>query len=55
MRKISPKSSDKDSFKYSILISLHYYDICFHPEKVSKPKPFKNKYNLIILSLKNLK
>ena len=27
MRKINPKSSDVDSFKYSILFSLHYYDI----------------------------
>ena len=45
MRKISSKSSDKDSFKYSILISLHSYDISFHPEKVSKLKPFKTKYN----------
>ena len=27
MRKINPKSSNIDSFKYSILISLHYYDI----------------------------
>ena len=46
MRKISPKSSDKDSFKYSILISLHYYDINYHPERPSKLKPFENKYNV---------
>ena len=26
-KKNQPKSSDIDSFKYSILISLHYYDI----------------------------
>ena len=47
MRKINPKSSDIDSFKYSILISLHYYDISFHPERISKLKPFENKYNFI--------
>ena len=47
MRKINPKSSDVDSFKYSILISLHYYDISFHPERISKLKPFEKKYNLI--------
>ena len=45
MRKINPKSSDINSFKYSILISLHYYDICFHPERISKLQPFDNKYN----------
>ena len=47
MRKINPKSSDADSFKYSILISLHYYDIFFHPERISKLQPFENKYNFI--------
>ena len=45
MRRISPRSSDIDSFKYSILISLHYYDISFHPERISKLKPFENKQN----------
>ena len=47
MQKINPRSSDEDSFKYSILISLHYYDINFHPERVSKLKLFENKYNFI--------
>ena len=47
MRKIIPKSSNIDSFKYSVLISLHYYDISYHPEKISKLKPFENKYNFI--------
>ena len=45
MRKINPKSSDEDSFKYSILISLYYYEIKFHPERVSKLKLFEDKYN----------
>ena len=45
MREISLRSSDIDSFKYSILISLHYYDISFHPERISKLKPLENKYN----------
>ena len=45
MRKINPKSSDVDSFKYSILISLHYYDISSHPERISKLKAHENKYN----------
>ena len=46
MRKVNPKSSDIDSFKYSITISLHYY-ISFHPERISKLKPHENKYNFI--------
>ena len=45
MRKINPNSSIIDSLKYSILISLHYYDISYHPERMSKLKPFENKYN----------
>ena len=45
MRKINPKPYDRDSFKYSILISLHYYDINFHAERPPKLKPFENKYN----------
>ena len=24
---------------------LHYYDIFFHPERISKLKPFESKYN----------
>ena len=47
MRKINSKSSDVGSFKYSILISLHYYDISFHPEKISKLKTFEKHYNFI--------
>ena len=47
MRKIDLKSSDADSFKYSILISLHYYDISFHPERMSKLKPFEKQCNFI--------
>ena len=47
MRKINPKSSDIDSFKYSILISLHYYDISFHPERISKLNQYENEHNFI--------
>ena len=42
MRKINPKCSDIESFKYSILISLQYYDISFHPERITKLKPYEN-------------
>ena len=47
MRNINPKSSDADYFKYSILISLHYYDISFHRERISKLKTCKKYYNFI--------
>ena len=50
MRKINPRSSDEDSFKYLILISLHYYDINFHPERVSKLKLFERKCNFNIIT-----
>ena len=50
MRKINPKSSDIGSFKYSILISLHYYDISFHPERISKLKPYENEHNFIYIT-----
>ena len=46
MRKINPKCSNQDSFKYSILISLHYYDINFHLERITKLKPYISKYNV---------
>ena len=47
MKKINQKSSDIDSFKDSILIALYYYDISFHPERISKLKPFEKQYNFI--------
>ena len=31
MRKINTGSSNADCFKNSILISLHYYDVSYHP------------------------
>ena len=55
MRKINPKSSVIDSFKYSILISLHYYDISFHPERISKLKTFEKHYNFIHITLTEFK
>ena len=49
MRKINPQSSSEDSFKYSILISLHCY-IYFHPERISQLKQFENDYNFTEIS-----
>ena len=45
MRIIKIDSSDEDTFRFSILYSLHYYDISRHPERISKVIPFENKYN----------
>ena len=47
MKKINPKSSDIDFFKYSVLISLHYCDIFFHSERILKLKTFEKHYNFI--------
>ena len=39
-------------FKYSILlILLHYYEISFHPEIISKLKPFEKQHNFIHITL----
>ena len=45
MRKINPKCTNIDSFKYSILISIHYYDITPYPKRITKLGPYINKYN----------
>ena len=45
MRTINPKCTNKDSFKYSMLIPLHYYESNTHPERISKLKKYLSKYN----------
>ena len=45
MRKKNQKSANIDSFKYSILISSHYYDISYHREKTSKLDTYASNYN----------
>ena len=44
MRKINPKCSNEDSFIYSIIISLHYYDISHNPERISNLMPYISNY-----------
>ena len=46
MRNINPKCDNKDSFKCSILTSLHYYDINNHAEKISKLQSLLNNYKI---------
>ena len=45
MRKINLKCCNQDSFKYSVLASLYYYDINSHLERITKLKPYISKYN----------
>ena len=52
MRTINPKCKNKDSFMYSILISLHYYDISHNPDRITKLGPYINNYNFTDTSAK---
>ena len=45
MRTINTNASNEDSFKYSILCSLHYLDILRNPQKISKLMSLENIYN----------
>ena len=45
MRSINPNCSNNELCKYSILISLHYYDLKNHPERINKLNKYLNKYN----------
>lgn len=53
MRIINIKSSNKETFKYSILLSLHYYDIKHNPERITKLKKYEDKYIFTSDSLNN--
>ena len=45
MRSINPKCSNKNSFMYSVIISLHYYELSTHPERTNKLNKYLDKYN----------
>ena len=45
MRTINPKCTNENSFKYSILILLHYYELNNHPERITQLKKYISKYN----------
>ena len=45
MRTINPKCSNEDSFKYSILISLYYYELNTHKERINQLNNYLNIYN----------
>ena len=42
---INPKYSNEDSLKYSILLSLHYYDISHNSERITKPWKYEHQNN----------
>ena len=42
MPKINAKCCNEDSFIYSTLASLHYYDISYNPERVTKLRAYMN-------------
>ena len=44
MKAINPKCSIDDSFKYSILISLHYYELNVHKERINRLNKYINNY-----------
>lgn len=44
MKIINLKCSNEDSLKYSILLSLHYYDISHNPERITKLKKYEDRY-----------
>ena len=47
MKTINPKCKDADSFKYSVLISLHYYDLYNHKERINHLNKYINNYNFL--------
>ena len=44
MKATNPKSTNENSFKYSILISLHYYDLKSHKERTKQLDKYINNY-----------
>ena len=45
MKTINPKCTDNDSFKYLILISLYYYDLYNHKERLNQLNKYINNHN----------
>ena len=53
MRKINPTCCNGESFMYSIIISLQYYDISHNSEKISTLRPCINNYDFTDIISKN--
>ena len=53
MKQINPKCTDNDSFKYSILILLYYYELNVHKERTNQLNKYISNYNFISNSYKD--
>ena len=42
---VNPKNNDDKCFQYALTVALNYEQIKDHPERISKNKPFIDKYN----------
>ena len=42
---INPKNNDEKYFQYALIVALNYQNIKNNPERISKIKPFINRYN----------
>ena len=47
MKTINPKSTNENSFNYSVLISLYYYDLNVHKERINQLNKYIGNYNFI--------
>ena len=45
MKTINPRWTDADSFKYSVIISLHYYDFYSQKERINQLNKYIKNYN----------
>ena len=45
MKTINPRYTNDDTFKYSTIISLHYYDLNSHKERIKQLNKYINNYN----------
>ena len=48
MKSINPKCANEDSFKYSIIISLHYYELNSHKERTNQLNKYIDNYNFTL-------
>ena len=45
MKTINPKCTNEDSFKYWVIISLHYYELNKHKERINQLNKYLTIYN----------
>ena len=42
---INPKNTDEECFKWAVIAALHHEEIGVHPERISKLKPYAERYD----------